>query len=285
MKRIWWVALIVLAVLAALYFGARQYARSILYQPSAAVVAPSLSGVNAERIETSDGETLVAWYARPQPGQPIFLYFDGNGGAPEMWDVRWRAITEHGAGFLAVYYRGYSGSTGSPSERGLITDARAGYDWLIAHGYTPDDIVIHGFSLGSAVAVHLAMQRPARALILEAPMAGIDEIAALRFPLAPLVMTDTFRSRDWIDDVRMPVLIVHGDADRVIPFAQAVRLYTLAHEPKELVRMPGSEHVTLVRDGIYEHIAAFLAEHSGGEVGRTQNAENQGVSGAVSGGG
>ncbi|HRP12682.1 MAG TPA: alpha/beta hydrolase, partial [Terricaulis sp.] len=142
MKKLVVIALIVIGVLGALMLGVRMYARSILYQPSTAIVAPTLAGVSAERVETSDGQTLVAWYAAPQPGQPIFLYFDGNGGAPEGWDARWRAITAHGAGFLAVYYRGYSGSSGSPSEAGLITDARAGYDWLIARGYAPEQIVI-----------------------------------------------------------------------------------------------------------------------------------------------
>ncbi len=262
MKRIWIIALIVLAALAALYLGARNYARSILYQPSHAVVTPTLPGVSAERIETGDGETLVAWYARPQPGQPIFLYFDGNGGAPEMWDARWRLITEHGAGFLAVYYRGYSGSTGSPSERGLITDARAGYDWLIAQGYAPGDIVIHGFSLGSAVAVQLAAEKPARALILEAPMTGIDDIARAHAPGGFTgFMRDTFQSRAFMPRVAMPVLIAHGDADGVIPFAHGEALYALARQPKQFVRIEGGDHTTLPRDGLYDHIWPFLDSH------------------------
>lgn len=263
MKRHWAIALAVTVVLVALYFGTRQYARSILYQPSHAIVAPTLAGVSAQRIETSDGEMLVGWYRAPQPGQPIFLYFDGNGGAPEMWEeTRWRAISEHGAGFLAAYYRGYSGSTGSPSEAGLINDARAGYDWLIANGYAPSDIVIHGFSLGSAVAVQLAAERSARALILEAPMTGIDDIARAHAPGGFTgFMRDTFKSRDFIPRVPMPVLIAHGDADSVIPFAHGEALFALAPEPKHFVRVPGSDHATLPRDGLYAHIWAFLDSH------------------------
>jgi fermentation-respiration switch protein FrsA (DUF1100 family) len=216
------------------------------------------------RVPTEDGEQLVAWYRAPQAGQPIFLFFDGNGGRPQIWEGRWRRISESGAGFLAVYYRGYSGSTGRPSEHGLHLDARGGYDWLIAHGYQPSDIVIHGFSLGSGVATRLASERAARALILEAPFTGVDDVAAAHFtPLSRYLIRDSFRSRDWIGDVRMPVLIVHGDADTVIPFSQGERLYALAERPKQFVRMRGSDHATLVRDGIYPHIAAFLAEHPG----------------------
>jgi fermentation-respiration switch protein FrsA (DUF1100 family) len=235
---------------------------SIIYQPHIERVAPNFPETEAVRITTADGERLVAWYHAPEPNQPVFLFFDGNGGRPQIWGGRWRRIDATGAGFLAVYYRGYSGSTGAPSEEGLHLDARAGYDWLIARGYTPDDIVIHGFSLGTGVAVKLASERPARALILEAPFTGVDDVAAgfLTPPVASLIQ-DSFRSREWIDDVRMPVLIVHGDADTVIPFEHGQRLYTLANSPKHFVRMPGSDHATLVRDGIYGHIVAFLAQH------------------------
>lgn len=259
------IAAVLLGALIALYAGGHFYGRSVLYHPRHAVVAPTLSGVSAERIPTEDGETLVAWWLPPQPGQPVFLFFDGNGGGPEIQGGRWRRMAERGVGFLAVYYRGYSGSTGSPSEQGLRLDARAGYDWLIARGYAPSDIVIHGFSLGSAVAVQLAAERPARALILEAPMTGVDDIAAEHGAglFAPL-MRDSFRSRDYIGRVRMPVLIVHGGADSVIPVAHGERLYALASEPKQFLLMPGSDHATLARDGLYDHIWTFL-EHAEGE--------------------
>ena len=185
-----------------------------------------------------------------------------------MWEARWRAIVEHDAGFLAVYYRGYSGSTGSPSEAGLINDARAGYDWLAAHGYAPERIVIHGFSLGSAVAVQLAAEKPARALILEAPMTGIHDIAPAYRPGAfPRIMRDSLRSRDFIGRVHMPVLIAHGDADRIIPYAHGERMFALAHDPKMFVSIPGGDHADLPRRGLYGHIWMFLdstAEASNG---------------------
>lgn len=247
-------------LLGVVYALAHFYGRSVLYHPSAEIIAPTMTGVSAERITTEDGETLIAWWHAPQPGQPVFLFFDGNGGRPEIGDGRWRRIAEHGAGFLAVYYRGYSGSTGRPTEEGLRLDARAGYDWLIARGYQPRDIVIHGFSLGSAVAVQLAAEKPARALILEAPMTGIDDIARDHGAGAfASMMRDSFRSREYIGRVEMPVLIAHGDADSVIPFVQGERMFALAREPKTFVRFPNSDHATLVRDGLYDHVWPFLA--------------------------
>jgi hypothetical protein len=243
--------------------GLTIFQRQLLYHPSREVVAPSLPGVEAVRIATGDGETLVAWWLPPPPGGLVFLFFDGNGGAPELWGNRWRRIAEAHAGFLAVYYRGYSGSTGHPTEKGLHGDARAGYEWLIAQGVKPRQIVIHGLSLGSGVAVRLATQRPARALILEAPFTSAADIAARNFPFLPVhwLMWDQFRSRDFIRNVRMPILIVHGDGDSVIPFRFGEELFALAPEPKTFVRMRGSNHTTLVKDGVYHHIWAFLALH------------------------
>lgn len=256
------VALVLVLILGGLYVAAHFYGRAILYHPSREIVAPDIAGVESIRLHTSDGETLVAWWREPPPGEPVFLFFDGNGGRPEIQHGRWSRIIAHDAGFLAVYYRGYAGSTGRPTEHGLINDARAGYDWLIQQGYQPRDIVIHGFSLGSAVAVQLAAEKPARALVLEAPMTGVDDIAADRGAgLFADIMQDSFRSRNFIGRVHMPVLITHGDHDRVIPFAQGERMFALANEPKQFIRFPGSDHATLVRDGLYDRIWPFLDAH------------------------
>ncbi|MFZ2029541.1 MAG: prolyl oligopeptidase family serine peptidase [Vitreimonas sp.] len=267
LKRIL-IAIALLFGLAACGVGALALnANRFIYHPSTAIVAPSLDGVSVEHIRTSDGQTLVAWYSPPPHGGPIFLFFDGNGGRPQIWNGRWRRIQEGGAGFLAVSYRGYSGSTGSPSEAGLHEDARAGYDWLTAHGYSPQDIVIHGFSLGTGVAVRLAAERPARALILEAPFTSINDVASEHAPMfasSSSVITDSFASRDWIGRVHMPVLIIHGDHDSVVPFDEGEHLFALANDPKQFVRMPGSDHATLVRDGDYDYIWRFLATHPAG---------------------
>jgi hypothetical protein len=262
-------ALVFLALIIAALALVSACQRSLMYFPRSEIVAPDIPGVESVRIATPDGETLVAWYSAPPPASaenphpPIFLFFDGNGGRPEAWPIRWRTIQQGGAGFLAVYYRGYSGSTGKPTEEGLHTDARAGYDWLIAQGFAPQDIVIHGLSLGSGVAVKLATERPARALILEAPFTAAVDVASEAYPFLPArrIMLDQFRSRDWIGDVHMPVLIAHGDADSVIPFAHGERLFALANEPKEFLRMPGSDHTTLTRDGLYDYIWPFLQQH------------------------
>jgi hypothetical protein len=249
-------------VIAALAFNQR----SFIYHPQPEVVAPDYLGIQAVQIRTEDGETLNAWWLAPpqaEAGQgPVFLFFDGNMGRPQRWRERWEAIAAGNAGFLAIAYRGYAGSTGHPTEEGLYADARAAYDWLIAQGYGPHDIVIHGLSLGSGVATFLASERPARVLILEAPFTSVVDVVREDLPFVPeFVVTERFMSRERIARVNMPVLIAHGDADSTIPFAHGQRLYALAREPKVFVGFPGGEHVTLVQDGLYEHIWPFLAAH------------------------
>ncbi len=253
-----------LAVLA--YAGAVGYLyveqRHLLYLNKSGAETPAIASLPIEdvHIATPDGQTLEAWYEPPQPGKPVFLFFHGQAASLQLGKWRYIRMHKEGVGYLALAYRGFSGSTGTPTEKGLFIDGLAAYDWLRAKGYQPSDIVIHGHSLGTGVATYVASQRPARALILEAPFTAASDVAQARYPVMPvaLLMHDHFNSASRIKDVHMPVLIVHGDADSVIPIAEGRRLYSLANDPKTFVLMPGSEHNTLVRDGLYDHVWPFL---------------------------
>ncbi len=254
------IAFVVLALAGAAYIAVNQIAARYTYRTDPTHVAPDLPGVEEVRLHTEDGETLIAWRHAAAPGQPTILFFHGNASTLIGGDDRYRAIMAHEAGFLAVSYRGYSGSTGRPSEEGFRKDARAAYDFLIAQGLRPGDIVIHGHSLGTAVAARLASERPARALVLEAPMTAIIDIAQARAPGAPLdlFMRDQFRTRDIIASINMPLLIVHGDQDNVIPIAMGERLFARAREPKRFIRVEGGGHSDLPAHGLYDDIFAFL---------------------------
>lgn len=247
-----------------LFFGQRE----MLFHPvPAGTSAPAADGppIQVTQITTSDGERLVAWYLPPQEGQPTILFFNGNVASLAGQEGRWQRIAEAGVGFLAIGYRGYDGSTGHPTEAGLALDARAAYDWL-RQRTEATDIVIHGFSLGSGVAVRLASEVPARALVLEAPYTSTVDVAARAYPWVPVrwLMRDRFHSDQRIGQVRMPILILHGDADSVIPYDLGQRLYQLAPAPKTFVQMHGSNHNTLTRDGGYDAIWSFLGVPSSG---------------------
>ncbi|MBO6797555.1 alpha/beta hydrolase [Maricaulis sp.] len=234
-----------------------------LYHPSTERVAPSQDWIHPVRLNTADGEALTAWYAEAEQGCPTFLFFDGNAGRPEIQSGRWRRLHEQGAGFLAVYYRGYSGSTGAPSEEGLQIDAQAGLSWLLRRDINPDDIIVHGFSLGSGPAVRLAATNAVGGLILEAPYMSMSQLAGEKFPLYPfsMFMRNTYRSDQWIGALDEPVLIVHGSEDRLIPSRHGANLAAMAPEPSQFVEIEGADHATLVRDGLYDEVWPFLARH------------------------
>lgn len=220
----------------------------------------AISGSERLTLVTSDQEKLAAWYVAPRNSNPVFLFFAGKSGRIDLKKWRWQRIRKKGFGILALSYRGYPGSTGSPSEAGLIRDAEAGYAWL-RQRFPSKRIVIHGLSLGSGVGVALAKSVDALALILEAPFTAAVDVAAERYPLLPvsLLMRDPFLSRERIAGINMPVMIVHGTRDTVIPFAHGLHLFARAKEPKTFVAMEGSDHSTLTRDGVYQHIWTFLA--------------------------
>ena len=160
-------------------------------------------------IQANDGTVLSGWYAAAAPGQPTLLYFHGNAGTISGRSERFKQVIDSGFGLLAMSYRGYPGSEGSPSEAALFSDALEIFDWLAER---TDRIVVYGELLGTAVACHVAAGREAGALVLEAPFTSALDIAAATYPWVPvgLLMRDPFLSRDAITHVDEPVLILHG---------------------------------------------------------------------------
>jgi hypothetical protein len=234
----------------------------LLYHPDPRRLSPDPAGPPLQAVDlvTPDRQHLVAWYAPPAAGKPTLLYFGGNGDSLAGDEgPRLQPIMAQGVGVLDVAYRGYSGSTGKPTEVGLHLDAEVAYAWLAAR--TPaQQIVIAGHSLGTGVAVRLAAEHPARALVLESPFTSAMAVAERLLPWAPVswLMRDRFESDRWIAQVRMPLLVVHGDRDGTIPIAQGRALFALANAPKAFVAIPGGGHDDLPEHGLYGQIWRFL---------------------------
>jgi hypothetical protein len=191
----------------------------------------------------------------------VVVFFHGNGDIL-AWRAPWFSkLTADGTGLVAVSFRGYAGSSGSPTEAGLLNDAEAAYAFA-AQRYAPERIVSWGYSLGTGPAVALAAGHRTAALILEAPYTSIADVAAAAFPFAPVrwFMRDTFHSDRWIATVAAPVLIMHGERDRTIPIRFGERLYELARQPKQMVRFPEGGHDDLEDFGAMGVARAFLAK-------------------------
>ena len=144
-------------------------------------------------LDTADGERVIVWHVPPRPGRPVFLYFHGNGGSLRWRDERFRALIADGSGLVALSYRGYGGSSGQPTETGLIEDAAAAYAFAAAR-YPAERIVLWGESLGSALAVAIAAEKPVGYLVLEAPFTSAVDVGAQHYRFVPvrLFMKDQF---------------------------------------------------------------------------------------------
>jgi hypothetical protein len=237
--------------------------RSMMYFPETIHTTPAAAGLpQAEEVTltTSDGEHIFAWHVPPRDGKPVILYFHGNGGALRYRVERFTRLTNDGIGIVAVEYRGYGGSSGSPSERGLIADAEAGYAFAAAR-YSTQQIVVWGESLGSGVAVALAAEKPVGRVILEAPFTSAAAVGAKHYWYVPvrLLMTDQFRSDARIGKVTAPLLILHGVKDQVVPYAMGEQLFALANKPKHIVRFLDGGHEDLDNNGALVAVGRFLA--------------------------
>ena len=238
--------------------------RHLMYFPSGPHGPASAFGLpHAETLalKTTDGETIVAWYQPAAAGKPLFLYFHGNGGTLAIRGSFLRRLAADGSGFLAIDYRGYGGSTGSPSERGLIRDAEAAYTEAETLGYRGARIVVIGESLGTGVAVALAASHPVCALVLDSAYSSAVSIAADQYWMFPvkLLMRDTFDSLDRIGAVSAPKLFLHGAADPIIPLASGKALFAKANPPKAFITIPDGGHMVLWRDDVMVRMKAWLA--------------------------
>jgi hypothetical protein len=258
-----WIVIVLAAIylvgVAVLYFKQRDMLFPI---PPVGRTAPTAAGfpqAEEDVLTSADGEKVIIWHVPPKPSRPVVLFFPGNGDFLAGRVSRFKAITSDGTGLVALSYRGYVGSTGSPSEVGLLQDAAAAYTFTAAR-YPADRIVAWGFSLGTGVAVAIAAEHPIGKLILEAPYTSTVDVADSLFWFVPvrLLMRDAFRSDRRIADVNVPLLIMHGDADPAINIRFGERLFELAHEPKQFVRFPGGGHENLDDFGAIETARHFI---------------------------
>src|SRR5712671_6178844 len=250
--------------LVVLYFKQREFVFPIPQTVRTPPVTAGFPEAEEHVLTTADGENVIVWHVPAKPGHAVVIYFPGNGDFLAGLVGRFRDLTADGTGLVALSYRGYAGSSGQPSEPGLLLDAAAAYAFTAAR-YSADRIVAWGFSLGSGVAVALAAEQPVAKLILEAPYTSIADVAASAFPIFPVrfVMRDPFHSDARIARIKAPLLIMHGARDPTIPIAFGERLFALAHEPKQFVRFAEGGHNDLDDYGAIEIARQFIGASRG----------------------
>lgn len=242
------------ALVAFMYFSQR----SILFPGAGSESPADPEWGEAVAIATPDGETLHALYSKAAPSQPSVLFFLGNADWVGNYAFLAHAFAARGIGLLAISYRGYPGSTGSPSEAGLLIDGLAAFDWLSAQG--DGDVVLLGQSLGSGVAVNTASQRPAAGVVLISAYLSVLSLAQAQYPFLPIapLIKDPFRSDLRIVSVKQQKLFIHGRRDTIIPLASGEALYRLAPEPKRMLIDDSSGHNDIWTDVLAAEIVRFV---------------------------
>jgi fermentation-respiration switch protein FrsA (DUF1100 family) len=210
-------------------------------------VTPGGLGLAHEEVElrAEDGVRLHGWFLPVKGSRLTVLLCHGNAGNVShrldralLMQSRLRVDT------LLFDYRGYGQSEGSPDEEGTYRDARAAYRWLGSRGVGPERIVLFGESLGSAVALQVAVEAEARALVLESPFTSIPDMARAVYPFLPLwpFVRTRYDNLTKVPRIRAPLLVLHGDRDEIVPFAQGRRVFEAAPAPKRFFAIPGASH-------------------------------------------
>lgn len=196
-------------------------------------------------IRTEDGVRLHAWFASVDTPLATLVISHGNAGNISHRSELMRRLLRTGFNVLMYDYRGYGKSEGSPDEQGVYKDGRAAFDYaLTLRGVDPKRIVLWGTSLGGAVAIDVATQRPAAALILESTFSSAKDLARAIYPFLPIrfFLRSQFNSIDKIQNITIPVLSMHGNRDKIIPFGLGRKLFNAAKDPKEFYEIKGADH-------------------------------------------
>ncbi len=242
--------MVLLAVPTAVAVGcAAMLEKQFIYFPVAQLIAtPEAVGLAYEDVwfSTEDGVRLHGWFVPAAGARWTILWFHGNAGnISHRLDNVWQMHQRLHVNVFLFDYREYGQSQGTVSEQGTYRDARAAYQVLSQRiDIDPRAIVLFGRSLGAAVAVELARQVPCRALILESLFTSVADMAAQVVPFIPIgrLLRTRYDSLAKIPELSVPLLLLHGDRDEIVPYAQGQRLFEAAKEPKTLYTITGAGH-------------------------------------------
>jgi uncharacterized protein len=211
----------------------------------------------------ADGTRLHGWHLPHADPAAVVLFAHGNAGNVSLQAESLRTLhDEHHLSVMTFDYRGYGRSAGHPDEAGILQDARAARAWLAQREQLPEsEIVLLGHSLGGGVMIDLAANDGARGLVVASTFTSLPDVASAHAPFVPArwLMRNRLESIEKIGNYRGPLLIIHGDADEVIPYEQGLSLYQAANEPKAFVTKPGARHNDPMSHKERRALDAFLA--------------------------
>jgi uncharacterized protein len=239
-----WPLVIIVTALALQFLAARSVYFPTQY-PEGSWNLQAQLGATDVWLDLPDRVRIHGWFVACPGSRRVTLFLHGNAGNVTYRGQHFREITAAGSSVLIIDYRGYGKSTGRPSEKGLYADAQAAYDYLLKTT-RPQNIVVHGESLGTAVAVDLASRHHCEGVVLEAAFTAASEVAGTVLPVIGPLLIRSFDSQRKITRVRAPILFIHGSADQTIPIQLGQALFNAAPEPKSFWTVPGADHNDIV---------------------------------------
>ena len=213
------------------------FQRNLMYHPNENNYFGDKLEVDIEKVnvKTSDNLSLLGWFHKKDLKKfKTILYFHGNAGKLENRIHKLNHFKDLDVNFLIIAWRGFSGNEGKPSEKGLYIDGSSAIAWLKSLGLTEKDIILYGESLGTGVATHMAQNNDYAGLVLETPFTSMTEAAKNFYPYIPveILLRDKYKNDKKIKNISIPVLVMHGEVDQIVPFWMGEKIYEIANQPK-----------------------------------------------------
>ncbi len=253
------VVLIYLIITFILYFSQR----SLLYHPTENNYSGDKLTVSIDKIKikNDDNIELLAWYHEKDIEKyKTILFLHGNAGSLENRIHKINHFNDMDVNFLIISWRGFSGNKGQPTEKGLYNDAKSAVYWLENKGINPENIIIYGESLGTGIATEIAQNNNFAGVILESPFTSMVAAGKSKYPIFPinLLLKDKYESDKKIKNIKSPILIMHGEADKIVPFWMGKKLYELANQPKYSYFPKYDDHMMDFNEDLINIIRKFL---------------------------
>ena len=253
------IILVYLLIILFVYF----YQRNLLYHPSENNYLNDKISFNYKEIfiETDKNIKLKSWFIEKDLKKfKTILLFHGNAGNLFNRVYKLNELNELDLNILLISWRGFSGNKGKPTEKNLYHDAREAVKWLNNLGVNNKDIILYGESLGTGVATELGKSNIFGGIILESPFTSIAKAAKIYYPYLPInsVLKDRYDSIEKIQSITVPILIMHGKKDNIVPQKMGLELFEKANEPKFNYFPENDDHMMEYNDELLNNIKLFI---------------------------
>ena len=253
------ISLVYISFLVFLFF----FQRSLLYHPSENNYFGDKLNVDIEKVQikTSDNINLLGWFHRKDLRKfKTIVYFHGNAGNLKNRIYKINHFKDMDVNFLIIAWRGFSGNDGKPSEEGLYKDGNSTILWLKNLGLVDKDIILYGESLGTGIATEIAQYKNFAGLILETPFTSMTKAAKAFYPYIPVnfLLKDKYENDKKIKNINIPILVMHGEADQIVPFWMGKKIYEIANHPKYFYFTKYDNHMMKYDEKLVLALKSFL---------------------------